>query len=161
MSRFMDYLNNRVNDNIEDDDDDFEDIVETVVEKPKVVKKAPIKKSIPQKVDSSVSVVEGRIRSKLDDIGLNSKVINEVVAYVLDNVSTIPNVKLGESRKVNTTQPSNLNEFKHTNDVRGAAEFLLDGVPDTYTPSMTGISNSLMGGLSSMSGIADHASSLL
>lgn len=152
----MNYLN-RVNVNIEDDE---ENIVEDVVEQPKVVKKTTIKKSIQQKVDSSVSIVEDRIRSKLDDIGLNSKVINEVVAYVLGNVNNIQNIKLGEARNVNTQQPSNLNEFKHMNDVRGAAEFLLDGIPD-ITPSMTGTSNSLIGGLSSMSGIADHASSLL
>ena len=167
MSGFMTYLNKINLSLVEEVDTSVSDEAHidesVVVETPKVIKKV-IKKSVPQKVDKSVAILEERIRSKLDNIGLNSKLINEVVSFVLDDVSNIPNLKLSEGKQINNTiqqQPISVNEFKMNNDVRGAAEFLLEGVPETSSPGR--VSSSSVGGSvnARMSNVADHASSLL
>lgn len=174
MSGFMKYLN-KINMTLVETSSEDEIVEEQVVEQeqPKVVKKIPIKKTIPQKVDASVSILEERIRAKLDDIGLNSKLINEVVSFVLDDVGNVPNLKLSEGKSVKGSsfrtvtdstqpQPVSVNEFKMNNDIRGAAEFLLEGVPEMSSPGR--VKSSSTGGefvQTQMSSVADKASSLL
>jgi hypothetical protein len=165
----MSYLN-KVNLSLVDDrfksNDEDEDNVEVVEEVVKVVKKPVINKpKVPTKVDTSVSILEGRMRSKLDDIGLNSKLINEVISFVLNDVKSVPNLKLGENTNVARpvyTKPVSVNEFSNVNDVRGAAEFLLEGIPESsggYTRSYSSDSNAHVS--STTSSVADRASSLL
>jgi len=168
MSGFMKYLT-KINSSLLQEEDDEEEVLveEQVVVTPKA-KPQPVKKAIPQKVDASVSILEGRIRSKLDDIGLNSKLINEVVSFVLDDVSNVPNLKSSKGANFRTVtenarpQPVSVDEFKTRNDIRGAAEFLLEGVPEMSQPGS--VRSSYDGGESvnsRMSSVADKASSLL
>jgi len=172
MSGFMKYLT-KINSSLLEEEEDEEvlveeqKVVEEQVVKPKQ-KPQPVKKAIPQKVDASVSIVEDRIRSKLDDIGLNSKLINEVVSFVLNDVSNVPNLKSSKGANFRTVaenarpQPVSVNEFKTRNDIRGAAEFLLEGVPEMSQPGS--VRSSYDGGEpvnSRMSSVADKASSLL
>jgi len=83
----------------------------------------------------------------------------------LNDVKSVPNLKLGENTNVTRTvdtKPVSVNEFSNVNDVRGAAEFLLEGLPENsggYTRSYSSDSNAQVS--STTSSVADRASSLL
>ena len=169
MSGFMKYLT-KINDSLIEDEEDEKFISEEKVEEPKKVIKhiLPVKKTIPQKVDTSVSILEDRMRSKLDDIGLNSKLINEVISFVLSDVKHVPNINVGMGNNITNenkqVQPISINEFKIRNDIRGAAEYLLDGLPDMNNSNNSIENNSNFTDIHTgykSSSIIDRASSLV
>jgi hypothetical protein len=167
MSGFIKYLNKIQSGHIEEEEvvEEYEVVVETV--KPKAVPQ-PLKKKIistpPQKVDASVSIIEARIKSKLDEVGLNSKLINEVVSFVLSDVKNVKDLKVTNSP---TSEPKqqrqpNINEFAHRNDIAGASSHILEGVRDiggNINYGKNEQNNNVGAGYTS--NIADHASSLL
>ena len=80
---FMKFLDN-IDSDIVNETYVTESVVEEEVEevKPKTKTKKTVKKTSKKK-DSSVKLIEARMRNKLDDIGLNETAIGEVISYVI------------------------------------------------------------------------------
>ena len=135
MSKFMDFL-----DHIDDDiinetyvDGTVEE-EEPLVEMPTKKKKVVMKPKIVKK-DSSVKLIEARIRTKLDNIGLNETAISDVVSFVLDDVQKVPSMTKSKSKKQSKKQPKReiVQEQDRMNTMIGRAESLLEGMPETST----------------------------
>ena len=167
MSKFMDFLENIDNDIINETYVE-RDIVEEV--KPKPTKKIIVDKvkSNTSKKDSSVKLIESRIRTKLYNIGLNENAISDVVSFVFNGVSTVSDIKPSNipTQKPNSpvqktpapqVKPKNMAEM-----VRTHAESLLEGLPETPTLDPTLFKHSGESIVeSNVSDVASHASSLL
>jgi len=153
----MDFLENIDNDII--NETYVDDIIVEQVKPRSVIKKSFVKKSNTIKKDSSVKLIESRIRTKLDKIGLNESVISDVVNFVLNGVNIVNEVKSVQNDKPNTSKT--VHENNPFNTIRGRAESLLEGLPETVvmSPLQTRLSETAVE--SDMSNIASRASSLL
>lgn len=163
---FMDFLNS-IDDKYENDlvVDDIED---PIVEMPKLVRKVKVK----VKKGSSVKMIEQRIKDKLDDVGLNDKIISEVLEYVFNGVVKVKgineNVTMKKPKKVkpmdHTVKPNN-----QTPIMSRAESILSDSMFETATYSPTiDTSNNEQDGIPPMSmsslnmdNTSDHATALL
>ena len=177
MSKFMDYLNKvdsliiensrNTYDNEDDvndeeccadygDEYDFEKTEKEVVRK--INKPAvPIPKKVTKR-NSSVKLVEDRLRLKLDGIGLNSRVVNEVISYVLYNVNAIDEIRTHHTESVQHTQHK---KQQPPATIVGYADSILEGMTD-HTPMTTMGSGNFNESINNnISDVADHASSLL
>jgi len=159
MSKFMNFLDNIDNDIINETYVD-DVIVEEVETKPTPKKRVVGKKPKATKKDSSVKLIEARIRTKLDDIGLNESAISEVVLFVLNDIQKVNDVV--SSTKTQQPKQTQVQENNVPTSVMGRAESLLAGLPETATIG----SLPIQGGdevvaESDLSGVASHASSLL
>jgi len=164
MSTFMTFLDNIDNDIINETYVD-DTIVEKVESKPQLKKKVVTKKPITVKKDSSIKLIEARIRTKLDSIGLNESAINDVVTFVLYDIQKIKDVESSSTSptsKAPTQTKITVQENKKLNTVRGRAESLLEGLIDTptFVPLPTYGSGDVVAE-SNFSNVADRASSLL
>lgn len=166
MSNFMDFLDKIDNTIIEEsysdieyeeDVDDFDEYEED--ENDKKVTSTNTKK------DASVKYIEKRMKNKLDDIGLNERVINDVISYVLDGVDNIK----GVNETYTNTNINVQDEIPAPTNIISRAEALLEGLPETPTYSnmyMNNTSNNntindVAPSNLNLSNIADHASALL
>jgi len=160
MSKFMSFLENIDNDIINETYVD-DTVVEEVEAKP-APKKAVRKKPATTKKDSSVKLIEARIRTKLDDIGLNESAISEVVSFVLNDVQKVNEVTSSTDQQPKPKKKQ-VSESKAPTSIMGQAENLLAGLPDTPTmgPLPTRGGGDEVVAESDLSGVASHASSLL
>ena len=158
----MSFLENIDNDIINETYVD-DTVVEEVEAKP-APKKAVRKKPATTKKDSSVKLIEARIRTKLDDIGLNESAISEVVSFVLSDVQKVNEVKSSTTKPQQAhPQKKQVQESEAPTSIMGQAESLLAGLPDTPTmgPLPTRGGGDEVVAESDLSGVASHASSLL
>ena len=157
MSGFMKFLDNMDEHIIENAEDVLE--TETLVEeheesKPtQKIKKKPIKK-VSTKKDASVKLVESRMRSKLDEVGLNERMIDDVISYVLSDVSQVKNKNNNKIKQNITDTPQT--HVTESASVSNRAEDILSGLSDDYVPT---VDNNSGGGYTST--ISDKATSLL
>lgn len=168
MGGFMKYLNKiqsiDLNDIVEEEvEEEVVEVVETV-EAPKPKQPIVKKPTQPQKVDSSVSVIEERMRSKLDDVGLKPKIISEVVSFVLSDVKNVKDFKQPRPVQSQTSQyqgeqTKNIHEYSYNNDIAGAASYILDGVSNSSSTNTSSTTNNESKAYTS--NVADRASSLL
>ena len=158
MSNFMDFLDNIDNDIINETYVD-ENTIQQVKTKAPLKKDVGLKKPNTIKKDSSVKLIEARIRTKLDTIGLNESVISDVVKFVLNDVHTISEIDPVQKNK--PQQPKTVQENKSVNTILGRAESLLEGLPEqvVMSPLQTRVSEAAVE--SNMSDVASRASSLL
>ena len=163
MSKFMDFLENIDNDIVNETYVD-ETLVEESKPKPAPKKKVVRKKPTTAKKDSSVKLIEARIRTKLDSIGLNESAISEVVSFVLEDIQKVSEVKPSTDKQPTQQKPTKqqVQEQKRMTTVMGRAESLLEGLPDkpTFGPLPTQ-GNGESVAESNLSDVASHASSLL
>lgn len=161
MSKFMDFL-----DNIDNDIVNETYVDETIVKdsKPVYKKKVVKKKPTTVKKDSSVKLIEARIRTKLDSIGLNESAISDVVSFVLEDIQKVRDAKPSNVKQSTSQKPTKqqVQEQQRTTTVMGRAESLLEGLPDnpTFDPLPTQ-SDSGSVAESNLSDVTSHASSLL
>lgn len=159
MSKFMDFL-----DNIDDDIINETYVDEPVKERPVVKKKTKVVPKKTVKKDSSVKLIEARIRTKLDSIGLNESAIGDVVSFVLDDVQKVANIKskTQQPKPKTTPKPKQVQENNRMNTTMGRAESLLEGLPDTMgSLSSSDDSGETVSESKNLSDVASHASSLL
>lgn len=100
---------------------------EEEIEEPKV----PVKTNSNKPKSTSVKIVEDRIRTKLDSVGLNTNVINEVVSYVLYNIDDVKELNEIKVKKEQPQVQVKENTQSKLNTVMGRAEAILDC--DTFT----------------------------
>ena len=74
----------------------------------------------PKSKDATVKILEQRMKMKLDEVGLNSKMINEVLDYVLYNIEKIKDLPQPTQVAESTRPQQNLSS------VHGRAEAILD-----------------------------------
>ena len=126
MSSFMDYLNDVDTTYKENIIEESEDVIEEPVApvKPKT-KKRVVRKVKKVKRDVSVTAIEERVKTKLDSVGLNDKVISEVLNYVFNDVVSIK----GVNESLLTQQPQQTQQTvantPPVSDVMGRAESIL------------------------------------
>lgn len=123
---------------VEEEIEDIGSIIEDVVE------------SEPSK-DVSVKIIESRIRLKLDEVGFDEELVDEIVNEVFKGVNAV--------RGMDTKQTTVKESIKPMT-IASRAESILGGMSDPssgYQPQMS----SPVGGGSRLSGVADRASSLL
>jgi len=158
---FMSYLND-----IDNNISGIEDVIDEDIIIEKQVDTVFTQEANKMSKDSTVELLEYRLKDKLDDVGLNSKVINEVINYVLGDVSTVTDIHQPTPTKPKTKSKKKAHAKKaKVNEQLSLAEraaSILDGVPD----QVGGIpaSQQSINETSShhdLSDVADHASSLL
>jgi len=160
----MDFLENIDNDIINETYVD-ETVVEKNETKPTKKKSVVRKKPITVKKDSSVKLIESRIRTKLDNIGLNESAISEVVSFVLGDVQRVKNIT-STTTKPNTPQqsktPNQVKEQRVPITIMSRAESLLEGLPEApgMGPRSKNIDSESMTE-ENLSDVASRASSLL
>lgn len=165
MSKFMDFLdniqeNNLISEHIEDIVEEQEEIVEfetEIEDEESIIETVTTQtKNKPVYKDVSVKLLESRIRLKLDDLGFGEKLIEDVISDVFSNVLTVSGYEPKDFMN-NTKKKAPVQETT----MIGRAESILSGLPDdgAYTPMLN--NTPTMGGGSSLSSIADRASSIL
>jgi len=161
---FMSYLND-----IDNNISGIEDVIDEDIIIEKQVDTVFTQEANKMSKDSTVELLEYRLKNKLDDVGLNSKVINEVINYVLGDVSTVTDtqptptkIKHKTKTKSKKKAPAKKAKVNEQLSLAERAASILDGVPD----QVGGIpaSQQSINETSShhdLSDVADHASSLL
>jgi len=114
--------------------------------------------------DSTVDLIENKLKDKLDDVGLNTTIINEIVDYVLGGVSSIKDYTPPKKKKKRLSKTTNKEIVAKSDDsVMSLAEraaIILDGVSDSDGSVPTHMNETTTPN-NNISNVADHASSLL
>lgn len=164
---FMNFL-----DTIDDRYKENEFIEESVEDEDVLVPMPKLKRSVRVKrtsKESSVKFIEERIKNKLDDVGLNDKVISEVLDYVFQDIGKVKGLN---EHKVSTSKrkPIKAVEPLIASTVMGRAEDILGDLmfetPTNMSPSIdmnNEQGNMMVPSMSSlnMDRTTDHATALL
>lgn len=168
----MDFLNGMEQTIIENAEVE-EEVIEEEVESPKKPKPQPKKKV---SKSASVKLVESRIRSKLDEVGLNESTIDEVISYVLSDVSSVNNIKntpkqqnpqdISFVQSESVISSEQMSQMTQPLTVSSRAEDILSGMSDapSFSPVMSETSegqHKTQPSSLNMDSVSDHATALL
>ena len=113
--------------------------------------------------DVSVDIIEDRMRTKLEGVGLNDKVINEVVSYVLANSVNITGLDTTQQVTVESVESPTTTIDGIPPSIRSRAEDILGGgafvTPNPINEQVN--TNPNVRPSYNMNNVADHASALL